>query len=563
MTPNEIADIALIIMSQVGVIEKAIKDGRLDGKTPVPDKDYLSKDTAISMLSEAVNGLLSRVDIELNERGGSLDKQVNEALQRIRDGKDGIVSEEEIERAAEIAATLIDLPDFDSLIGEKLTTDGSSIRNALELLQGDDRLSVNAIAGLEEKLAKIQPTIIQGGTIGKQQVYGFIRQAIADGTIGAGAGYTNLTEFVNQTPYRVFYSDANGDVTELAFGADGTFLKSNGASSAPSFATPAGSGDVLGPATNTDSYIPQWDGLNSKVLKNGIPTSTFAPALGVDDNYVTDAEKVVIGNTSGTNSGDNAVNTLYSGLAASKQDVDADLTAIAALATTGIAVRTGAGTWAVRDMSYPAAGLTITNSTGVAGNPTFALANDLAALEALSGTGIPERTGADTWSLATTVLKTTDVDDTPVNGATTDPISSNWAFDHEADTSTHGVSTVAGISEAQVFTNKRITPRVYSAANNASLTPEKDTYDIFHLTAMSANTTINNHSTTTPADGDKMQFRFLDNGTARTLTWGTAYVAKGGIALPSTTVLGKNLSLGFEYNSNLSKWNLLASAQEA
>jgi hypothetical protein len=33
-------------------------------------------------------------------------------------------------------------------------------------------------------------------------------------------------------------------------------------------------------------------------------SSDFAPALGVDDNYVTDAEKVVIGNTSGTNTGD-------------------------------------------------------------------------------------------------------------------------------------------------------------------------------------------------------------------------------------------------------------------
>ena len=66
----------------------------------------------------------------------------------------------------------------------------------------------------------------------------------------------------------------------------------------------AGSGDVLGPATNTDSYIPQWNGADSKTLKDGIPTSTFAPALGADDNYVTDAEKVVIGNTSGTNTGD-------------------------------------------------------------------------------------------------------------------------------------------------------------------------------------------------------------------------------------------------------------------
>ena len=45
-----------------------------------------------------------------------------------------------------------------------------------------------------------------------------------------------------------------------------------------------------------------------------------AASLGGDDNYVTDAEKTIIGNTSGTNTGDNATNTQYSGLAASKQD---------------------------------------------------------------------------------------------------------------------------------------------------------------------------------------------------------------------------------------------------
>ena len=61
----------------------------------------------------------------------------------------------------------------------------------------------------------------------------------------AGGGYTNLTSFVDQTAWRVFYSNAAGDVTELALGADGTYLKSNGAAAAPSFSTPAGAGDAL------------------------------------------------------------------------------------------------------------------------------------------------------------------------------------------------------------------------------------------------------------------------------------------------------------------------------
>ena len=34
----------------------------------------------------------------------------------------------------------------------------------------------------------------------------------------------------------------------------------------------------------------------------------------------------------------------------------------------------------------------------------------------------------------------TEVDDVPVNGVTTDPISSNWAFDHEASITAHATA---------------------------------------------------------------------------------------------------------------------------
>jgi hypothetical protein len=84
---------------------------------------------------------------------------------------------------------------------------------------------------------------------------------------------------------------------------------------------------------------------------------------------------------------------------ATRQPLDADLTALAALATTGFAARTAADTWALRSLTAPAAGFTITNPAGVAGNPTFVLANDLAALEALASNGFAERTGVDTWQI--------------------------------------------------------------------------------------------------------------------------------------------------------------------
>jgi hypothetical protein len=83
--------------------------------------------------------------------------------------------------------------------------------------------------------------------------------------------------------------------------------------------------------------------------------------------------------------------------------LDADLQAIAALTGTGILSRTADGTWALRTMQAPASGLTITNPGGVAGNETFALANDLAALEGLSTNGIVTRTATDTMTTRSVV----------------------------------------------------------------------------------------------------------------------------------------------------------------
>lgn len=92
---------------------------------------------------------------------------------------------------------------------------------------------------------------------------------------------------------------------------------------------------------------------------------------------------------------DDALDTLD----ADKQALDGMLTALSAIAATGgIFCLSAADTPVMRTLTGPAAGITVTNGDGMAGNPTIALADDLAALEALSSTGIAVRTGTSTWA---------------------------------------------------------------------------------------------------------------------------------------------------------------------
>lgn len=82
-----------------------------------------------------------------------------------------------------------------------------------------------------------------------------------------------------------------------------------------------------------------------------------------------------------------------------KQPLDSTLTALAAYNTNGLIAQTAADAFAGRSLVAPAAGFTITNSDGSAGNPTFTLSDDLAGLEALNSTGYLTRTGTNTYAL--------------------------------------------------------------------------------------------------------------------------------------------------------------------
>lgn len=129
-----------------------------------------------------------------------------------------------------------------------------------------------------------------------------------------------------------------------------------------------------------------------------------------------------------------------------------------------------------------------------------------------------------------------------------------------------GATTLAGASIAtyagtETLTNKRINPRVSTAASTATLTPDISSFDQYNLTAQAAGLTVA-APTGTPVDGNKIMFRFLDDGTARAITWNGTYTVIG-VTLPTTTVINKMLYVGCIYNAANTRWDVIAVTQQA
>lgn len=214
---TELADLVLVVMGAVQAIDEAIKEGRLDGFTPQPDKDYLSKESAIRMLKTEINKMLDQADRVLSTTSTELEKRVQQALQNIRDGKNGIVTEAEIARAAKIASSLIELPNFDALVINSLTQNANATRDGLEsIVNEDDKLRIEAIGYLRKELDELESKIGQkvnpGGGLSEKRV----RQLITE--LASSGGFTELTAT----------GDANGVNTVFTFTQVPSYIVADG-----------------------------------------------------------------------------------------------------------------------------------------------------------------------------------------------------------------------------------------------------------------------------------------------------------------------------------------------
>ena len=113
---------------------------------------------------------------------------------------------------------------------------------------------------------------------------------------------------------------------------------------------------------------------------------------------------------------------------------------------------------------------------------------------------------------------------------------------------------VASLAGTETLTNKRVTPRILSAASYTTDTGTSlncDNLDEFIVTAQ-AGALLFNNPTGTPTDGQVLLIAVTGTA-ARALTYGNQFEAST-VALPTTTVTTARLNMGFIWRADTSKW---------
>ena len=170
-------------------------------------------------------------------------------------------------------------------------------------------------------------------------------------------------------------------------------------------------------------------------------------------------------------------------------------------------------------------------------------------IEAIDANGVPTgewETGLGTYSAANTLTRTT------VSRSS----NANAAVSFAAGTKRVSIAS----SKAYLTLLKIAAPSIQTVTSSATVTPTFSD-DMVKITAQAAGLTLAN-PTGTAVPGWGIAIRIKDNGTAQTIAYGTQYRAIG-VTLPTTTVISKTLYLGMIYNSDDTKWDVVAVAQEA
>lgn len=161
------------------------------------------------------------------------------------------------------------------------------------------------------------------------------------------------------------------------------------------------------------------------------------------------------------------------------QPLDADLTALAALSTTGLMARTAANTYTMRTVTGTANEITVTNGSGISGNPTLSLPSALTFTgKTVTGGTFTGGTIRDDVTIVDPVdnTKATRIDAGNVTAGQTRVITApNYNLDLSKVPNAAASQSFSASEKAQLFTNmgiawERISDTTFSAASSVSFT---------------------------------------------------------------------------------------------
>lgn len=260
----------------------------------------------------------------------------------------------------------------------------------------------------------------------------------------------------------------------------------------------SGSGDVLGPSSATNNNIVLFDGVTGKLLKDGgLSSASFAAA-----SHSHSSSDIIswLGYTpyNGATNPNDYISS--SSVAAGYQPLDADLSAIAALAgTSGILTKTGANTWSLDTNSY---------LTTASASSTYA-------------------------PISTTVTLTGT--QTLTNKTLTSPVISSISNSGTLTLPT-GTHTLVGRATTDTLTNKTFTnytETVFAVTDGATVNLDPNNGPIQTWT-LGANRTPGQANW---AAGQSMTL-MIDDGTAYTVTWTSVPVTWIGGTAPTLATTG-------------------------
>jgi len=295
----------------------------------------------------------------------------------------------------------------------------------------------------------------------------------------------------------------------------------------------AGTGDVVGPASSVSGRVATFNGVTGKLIQDGgTLLSDLATTAYVDGVLQGLSWKKAV----------RAATTVAGTLASSFENGDA---------IDGVTLATGDRILVKNQSSASENGIYTVNASGA---PTRATDND---------------TGAEMVNATVFVSEGTTLADTQWTCSTNAPItigSTSIAFVQLSAGGGAAWGSITGTLSSQTDLQAALdlkqnrSPNVQSVASSATVTPTFSN-DMVKITAQAAGLTLAN-PTGTAIDGLGIVIRIKDNGTARSIAYGTQYRAIG-VTLPTTTVISKTTYLAMVFNNDDTKWDVVAVGQEA